>query len=67
MAAARKFSDKKRIAKEKGYFAVRIDPTVVGPTNPPRFPTELIRPIAAAAADSPSVRVGRTQKEGPAA
>src|ERR1700730_13228653 len=39
-------------------------PTSEGRPNPPRFPTELIRPKDAAAADSPSVKVGSTQKEG---
>src|SRR5215510_1199801 len=35
-----------------------------GPTNPPRFPTELIRPIAAAAADSVRNAVGNGQNPG---
>ena len=30
--------------------------------NPPRLPMRLIKPIEAAAADSPSVSVGKTQK-----
>src|SRR5216110_4107688 len=35
-----------------------------GPTKPPRFPNELIRPIAAAAADSVRNAVGSGQKPG---
>src|SRR5262249_5515964 len=37
----------------------------VGPTNPPSPLKILISPSAAAATDSPRVRVGSTQKEGP--
>src|SRR5215469_10633682 len=39
-------------------------PTMNGPTNPPRFPTELMSPMEAAAADSVRNSVGTGQKAG---
>jgi hypothetical protein len=39
-------------------------PINIGPKNPPRFPTELINPMDAAAADSPKKAVGTAQKQG---
>ena len=50
-------------ATGKECRCVRIKPTRVGPKNPPRLPTELIKPTAAAAADAPSDAVGRTQND----
>src|SRR5215471_3515796 len=40
------------------------NPMTIGPTKPPRFPTELIKPMEAAAADSLRNRVGTAQKQG---
>ncbi len=39
-------------------------PMISGPTKPPRFPTELIKPIDAAAAESLRNSVGTAQKGG---
>ena len=39
-------------------------PMISGPTKPPRFPTELMRPIDAAAAESLRNSVGTAQKGG---
>ena len=39
-------------------------PIAMGPTNPPRFPTELIRPMLPAAAASVRKRLGNDQKAG---
>jgi len=59
----RKEQDMKSTASEKGRPLLRRKPTIVGPTNPPRPPIELMRPIAAAAPRY--FRVGSTKKEGP--
>ena len=40
-------------------------PTIEGPKKEPKLPTMLIKPIDAAAAVSPKISVGSTQKEGP--
>src|SRR5262245_47713341 len=40
---------KARRAREKLFVCFRTRPTRYGPRNPPRFPTELIRAIPAAA------------------
>ena len=46
------------------YWNERNTPTMNGPTNPPKFPTELMNPIEAAAADSVRNSVGTGQNAG---
>src|ERR1700676_560399 len=48
----------------KELVAVRKYPIKYGPANPPKFPTELMNPIDAAAADAVSSSVGSAQKLG---
>lgn len=50
--------------RSKDFVFAANNPTIKGPTNPPRFPTELIIPIDAAAADSLSNSVGIAQNAG---
>ena len=39
-------------------------PSTYGPTNPPRLPSELIKPMLPAAAASDRIRLGSAQKAG---
>src|SRR5215510_602700 len=58
--------DKARITATVGYPYPfdKTYPMIDGPTNPPRFPTELMSPIEAAAADSVRNSLGTGQKAG---
>ena len=64
-APIRKHPERKKTELEKDPLAVKIAPTTVGPTKPPRPLKQFTSPTAAAAADSLSMVVGSVQKGGP--
>jgi hypothetical protein len=59
-------ADKERYSSPpaKEFVLVFMDPKIHPPTKPPRLPIELIRPIAAAAADPVRKLDGKGQKPG---
>jgi len=61
---ATKQTDRKSTAMEGDLPADNMYPTSDGPMNPPTFPIVLMKPMDAAAADSPMVIVGNTQNGG---
>src|SRR5262245_39212303 len=64
IAEAKKLATRNERPARKECVRVSKYPTINGPTNPPRFPTELMSPIEAAAADSVRNALGTGQKAG---